>query len=366
VANENYGEPDGALLEDNQQIIGAVTRGMIDIMGRSAAGQQGSSKNALDTVNRRKFEAGDDYQFNQGIDPRQAFQMGEFPEIPRSALEMINLQNQEAEAITGVKTFSQGISGAALGSTATAVRGALDAASKRELGILRRLADGIIQIGRKFVSMNSEFLEDEEIVRITNDEFVPIRRDDLAGSFDLRLTISTAEADNEKAQELSFMLQTGASTQDPAEVRMIRAEIARLRKMPKLAKQIEEYQPQPDPLAVALQEAEIELIKAQTVEAYSKAAENEVDADVKGEKVGTEQAKQRQMNSDADKMDLDFLEQKEGVSHNRDQDKQELKNKGQMDLKSIDAASTAISDEKNPEKGDSSAEVTSLLKNFSL
>ena len=112
------------------------------------------------------------------------------------------------ESLTGVKAFSSGISGQALGNTATGVRSAMDAASKRELGILRRLADGINQIGRKIISMNSEFLSDEEIVRVTNEEFVAINREDLGGMYYIKLNISTAEADNEKAQELSFMLQT--------------------------------------------------------------------------------------------------------------------------------------------------------------
>lgn len=53
-----YGEPDGALLEDNQKIVGAVTRGMIDIMGKSANGQTGISKNMLDATNRRKYDRG--------------------------------------------------------------------------------------------------------------------------------------------------------------------------------------------------------------------------------------------------------------------------------------------------------------------
>ena len=39
------------LLKDNQQIIGAVTRGMIDLMGKSANGQTGRLKNALDFLN---------------------------------------------------------------------------------------------------------------------------------------------------------------------------------------------------------------------------------------------------------------------------------------------------------------------------
>ena len=55
-----YGEPDAALIEDNQKIVGAVTRGIIDIIGRSASGQQGIRKDALDVTNARKFERGDD------------------------------------------------------------------------------------------------------------------------------------------------------------------------------------------------------------------------------------------------------------------------------------------------------------------
>ena len=108
-----YGEPDAALIEDNQKIVGAVTRGIIDIIGRSASGQQGIRKDALDVTNARKFERGEDYKFNANVDPRQAFHMEVYPEIPRSALEVLNMQNNDAEALTGVKAFTQGISGQA-------------------------------------------------------------------------------------------------------------------------------------------------------------------------------------------------------------------------------------------------------------
>ena len=52
-----YGEPDGELLTENQQILGAVTRGMIDLMGRSANAQQGIPKGFLDAPNRRRYPA---------------------------------------------------------------------------------------------------------------------------------------------------------------------------------------------------------------------------------------------------------------------------------------------------------------------
>jgi hypothetical protein len=69
---DNYGEPDGELLEDNQRVVGAITRGMLDTMGRSANGQTGIRKDMLDATNRRKFEKGLDYEFNPNVDPRRA------------------------------------------------------------------------------------------------------------------------------------------------------------------------------------------------------------------------------------------------------------------------------------------------------
>lgn len=365
VRKKNYGQPDGYLLEENQNIVGATTRGMIDIMARSSNAQQGVRKDALDTINRRRFEQGDDYQFNTNVDPRQAFHMGVYPEIPNSAMLMINHQNNEAESLTGVKAFAQGITGESLGSNVTNGRSALDAASKRELGILRRLADGMVQIGRKFIAMNSEFLDEEEVIRITNDEFIPVKRDDLQGNFDLRLTITTAEADNAKAQELAFMLQTGAASADPAEVRMIRAEIARLRKMPELAKKIEEFQPQPDPLAQEEAMLKNELLRAQIQNEYAKGQENQVDVGLKAAKTATEQAKARDLNSGADQKDLDFMEQDTGIAHEKTKDLKSQDQLGKLDEKAADALLASGDEAANP-KTPEAPDDTSFLEEFTL
>ena len=331
-----YGEPDAALIEDNQKIVGAVTRGIIDIIGRSASGQQGIRKDALDVTNARKFERGEDYKFNANVDPRQAFHMEVYPEIPRSALEVLNMQNNDAEALTGVKAFTQGISGQALGTTATGIRSALDATSKRELGILRRLSNGLNQIGRKVISMNSEFLEDEEIVRITNEEFVAINRNDLGGKYDIKLNISTAEADEQKASELAFMLQTMGNTMPPEMSQMILADIAKLRKMPDLAKRIEEYQPQPDPMAQQKMQLEMALLQAQVANETAKGKENEVDVALKTAKTQTEQAKARSMHSDSDNKDLDFVDKESGARDVKDMDLEDRKHANNLENKEYD------------------------------
>lgn len=331
VARSIYGEPDGALLEDNQRINGAVTRGMIDIMAKSANGQTGMSKALLDTTNQKKFENGDDYQFNPQTDPRSHIFMHTYPEIPASAQFMVQLQQMEADSMSGVKSYGGGISGAALGDVAAGIRGALDAASKRELGILRRLTRGLIEVARKIISMNAVFLSDEEIIRITNEQFVKVRRDDLPGNFDLRVTISTAEEDNNKAEQLAFMLQTVGPNTDPDMMKMILSDICKLRKMPDLAHKIENYQPQPDPVQQEMQQLELARIRLEVAKLNAETAKLNADAQQSA-------AKTENIQADTDLKNLQFVETESGVTQERDLQKQKAQARGNIELEVVKAA----------------------------
>ena len=322
VRKSIYGEPDGKLIEDNQDILGAVTRGMIDIMGRSANGQTLMTKGMLDASNLKKYENGEHAYINPGFDPRVNIHMQTYPEIPNSAMQMINMQNQEAESLTGVIAFSNGISGQALGNTATGVRSALDSASKRELGILRRLSAGLEKIGRKIIAMNAEFLDDEEVIRVTNKKFRTIRRDDLTGDFDLRVKISTAESDNQKIEKLAFMMQTGQQSMDPEEAKLVRAEIYKLQKMPDLADKVLNYQPQPDPVQQEMQQLQLERMRLENIklqseieERNSRAIENQVDVELKQAKTQNELAKAGKLTSEKDLADQEFIRRDFGVDH---------------------------------------------------
>lgn len=337
IRKSNYGEPDGALLEDNQKIVGATTRGMIDVMAKSANGQLGMAKNFLDVTNRRKYEAGLDYEFNPGTNPVEGVYVHKYQEIPQAAQFMLALQQSEAESLTGVKAFNSGVSGDSLGEVAAGVRGALDAASKRELSILRRLSQGIVAMGRKFISMNAEFLSPEETIRITDEEFVDIRRDDLQGNFDLRLSITTAEEDNAKAQELSFMLQTMGNNMDPEMSKMILVDIALLRKMPDLARKLQDYQPQPDPVQQELQMLQVELLKAQIANQQAQAIERQTQAQLNTSKAGTEEAKAGLIQSDTDNNNLNFIQEESGVNHARARELHGEQARSQAKLKELES-----------------------------
>lgn len=326
-----YGIPDAELLGDNQEILGAVTRGVIDIMGKSANAQTGYSKNFLDVSNQIKFRNGEDYMFNQGFDPRAHMHTHTFNEIPNSAMQVIQMMNNEAESMSGTKAFGQdGLNAVNFGNTATGVRGVLDAVSKREMSVLRRLSDGFIQLGFKIMSMNAEFLSEEEVVRVTNEEFITVRRDDLGGEFDLTLTISTAEADNAKAEELAFMLQTMGDSMGQEIMQLILTEIARLRKMPDLAKAIEEYAPQPDPMQEEMQKLEMEQLKANIAKTQAEAEEISAKAQVYMAKVAVEQARAESLQGDASNKALDFAERDSGTKHQNELEKQDAINAGNL------------------------------------
>lgn len=300
---ELLGEPDAELLEDNQAVLGAVTRGMIDLLARSANSQQGFAKGMLDTLNRRRFDNGQDYEFNPNVSPALGLIEHRYPEIPQSGMVMAQMMNQEAESLTGVKAFSGGISGEAYGDVAAGIRGVLDASSKREMAILRRLADGLSKVARKIIAMNQIFLSKEETIRVTNEEFITVKREDLAGEFDLEVDISTAEIDNAKAQDLSYMLQTIGPNGDFEMTRMILIEISQLKRMYSLANQLRKFQPKKDPMVEAMEQAQIDKIKKEAEKLQS-----EIDLNI---------ARRDFVMSQSTKVKVDTVEQETGTTHAR-------------------------------------------------
>lgn len=354
VAREIYGEPDGALIADNQDIIGAITRGVIDLLGKSANSQTGMAMQFLDPVNKKAFNEGRDYEFNPNMAPQQAIFQHTFSEIPQTVMAFLQAQEMEAESLTGVKSYNQGMTGDSLGNTAQGVRSVLDSASKRELGILRRLADGLKKVAKKIIAMNALWLNDTEVIRITNQDFVEIHRDDLAGDFDLDLLISSAEQDNAKAESLAFMLQTLGNTVDQGMTQMILSEICRLRKMPELAERVRRFTPPPpDPIQQELQQKQLELLQAQIDKLHADTGKSQADTELSNakaqseyygtqldmqlrpqelmSKIESERAKAQYNQSMAHKLDLDYINDIQGTKHKQQMELMAEQAKAQAD-----------------------------------
>ena len=340
-----FGEALAETIGDNQKIKTAITRGMVDNMAKSNNAIVATRKGALDPVNRKKFLKGENFEFNGTPGD---FWQGSYNQLPSSAFDMLNLQNNEIESQTGVKSFSGGISGNALGSTATGARGALDATATRRLNLVRNMSENMIKpIMRKWMAYNAEFLEEEEIIRITNDEYVPIRRDDLAGKIDIDISISTSEDNAAKSQELSFLLQTVGPSEDPSIRREIMAQIMDLMRMPEQAKKIRDYQPPVDPvqqkmqeLQIAKLEAEIEKIKADAANKLASSVENEADRDEKLAQAELKRAQARKLMSEADNLDMDFLRKDEMIDEQTANERDQMQYDRKMQEKQFDRLHT--------------------------
>ena len=335
-----HGENNIDLIEDNQKVITATTRGIINNMAQSTNGQVGIRKGALDAIQRKKFFSGKNFEFNGS--PADFWQ-GSFNQIPGSAFDMMTLQNNEAESLTGTKAFSQGLTGNALGNTATAARGVMDASASRTLDTVRNIAENLIKpLMRKWMAYNSEFLSEEEVVRVTNSEFVPIRRDDLAGNIDIDISISTAEDNSMKMQELTFLLQTLGNTLPFELTQKVLAQIARLSRQPELEKDIEAFKPQPDPMAeqmkqleMAKLQAEVQYLQARAFAAQASAGEDDADKAEKLAQAELKRAQARKLMSEADNLDLKYIADDRQVKHQEDLDKEQLKHQQKLELEDM-------------------------------
>lgn len=314
VKHSLYGEPDAELIKDNQLIMSATMRGAIDLFGKSANGQTGLAKGFLDQTNLGRFNRGENYTYNSTMRPEAAIHTHKFNEIPQSVFLMMNYLTNEAEAFSGVKSFNQGISGDSLGKTAKAGRTALDASAIRDASILRRIAEGMVQMAYKFQAMNAELLTEDDVVRLTNKEYVRVDPENLNGDFDLTIDISTPESDQAKADDLVMMMQTGQGIFPLPFVQKIFSEIARLKNMPDLQQFVEEYQPEPDPFQEQMQQLELQQKQAEIEEIRARSAEMLAKAQVNLAEINVRAARAENTISQTDKNNIQTYKEANGIS----------------------------------------------------
>jgi len=338
--NDIYGEPDGELLQENQESIGKMMRAAHDITSTQAVGQEFIDEYFFSGPSQKdNYRSGKTVYFKHGMDPRTAIFRQSVDPVPPAVFEMIQYHQNDAESMTGTKSFSQGIGSQSLGSVATGIRSALDATAKRELSILRRLAEQLFKdMARKSIIMNQAYLEEEEVVRITNSEFVTIKREDLKGEFDLIVDVSTPEKDNEKAEKLNMLMQTNAASMHPGLQKIIYAKIAKLWKEPDLAEEVLSFEPEPDPVQQELQQLQLENAKLTNQKLKMEIARLAKDIESEDSKIEeresrtsqnlnseTEEnkatarlknAQAKKLEEEADKIALDFMRKYDGIERN--------------------------------------------------
>ena len=316
------GESNAEVIGPNQQVKTAIVRGFLDNMAKSNNGQVGIRKNSLDQANKKRFLAGKNFEFNGSIND---FWQGSYNNLPTSAFNMLTLMDSDIANLTGVRGFEDA-AGNNIGTVGE--QEPSDAATTRRSNIIRNIAINLVEpLLRKWLAYDMEFLEEEEVVRVTEEEFVTIRRDDLEGNIDIGITITTQAEQAGKVRNLSFLMQTLGPNEDPAVRRHIMSEILELMNMPTQAKALREYEPEPDPmeqkvaeLQVAELEAKIHKLQQETQKTAAEAEFYKYRMQEVMHNLGYIDAKAAHANATAEKrksetdmIDLEFLRKDQGT-----------------------------------------------------
>jgi len=200
-----WGNPLAEFLSDNQKVRTSLMRGFIDNVAQSNNGKKYIKKGAMDAINRKKHETNVGGIIEINGDKSDFFE-GEFNQISPSVFNLYELVQQEAEALSGINRTMQGVDSKGLNDSATGASIQQSNSQRRMMDVVRRHANGLKKIFRKWISYNKEFLTDSEVMRI-NGEFIPFRRDDISGEFDIDLTVGTDGITEAKVNQITMLMQ---------------------------------------------------------------------------------------------------------------------------------------------------------------
>ena len=342
VDNEIAGEPDAILLEENQEAVGKTTRAIQDIMANEAVGQEFIDESLFPSpVERENYKQGRTVYFRSGIDPKRAIYRKDITPPTGFALQWIQSQIQDAESMSGTILSTTSGSNQSVNSQKR-----IDSSnSKRESSVLRRITAMLVDAAKLILPMNAVYLSEEEVVRNTNREYVKIRRDDLAGSHDITIDIQTPEVNNAIAQDLGMILQTGQQTLPEKVTMKIWSRILKLKGQYDLSRELESYQPEPDPkqqmlmdmqieeqrLKIEKAKKDIEEVDSRIHERVSRVIENEKDVDnkqsqnlLRQQQASESAARTRKLEAETDHIDKDFVDSMTGNKRARELEDKEI------------------------------------------
>jgi len=126
--------------------------------------------------------------------------------LPAALMTIVQYAQNEIEAQSGSTRYNQGLDSNSLNSTATGVTAIMGAADKRNRLMARTIAESfLIPIYKFIISLNQKYMDEEQIVRLTN-QSVTIRREDLDIDYDL--IVNVGEGASSREQEIQYLMYT--------------------------------------------------------------------------------------------------------------------------------------------------------------
>jgi len=160
--------------------------------------------NMDDVINNRKYIR---RKLGQGQKMSDAFQY--MPESPlaSAAMTLLEIMEQTKENRTGITKYNQGLDSKSLNKTATGVTAIMGAANQRIEMIARMLAEtGVIDLFEMMVELNLRYIDNKQVIRLTNGQSLQIDPEDLEGHYDLDVAAGVGAGQRQEAVQNMMLL----------------------------------------------------------------------------------------------------------------------------------------------------------------
>jgi len=300
-----YGDALASMIEDEQKFYTSIVRGIIDNMSMSNNGTKFVRKNALDSTNFQRMMDGErvvEVNTNESINA--TIMDGTFNQLPSDVYNTLSLIEAQSESLTGVSKFMQGIPTTEMKASSANFSAVMSQSQIRLLDMTTSLTNGLRKIFYMWISMSMEYLNDDEILNITGfyipemkvketkriaaemqlDQLPPESQQQAMQlvlkevqnmfdmkdlQYDVKMKVGTDGLKEIKIGQLNMLMQQAGNLVQiqavpPQVISMLFADMADAMDRPDIAKMVETYQPQPDPMQQAMAKAELDHTNSET------------------------------------------------------------------------------------------------------
>jgi len=240
---------------DNQKVKSGIMRGILDNMSNANNGQKFVQRGALDYVNFKRLRNGEKHIV---VNKPDSIVDGSYNNLPQSiftTMEMINQETKDLTGNTGYNSFAQKDNSEDNPSQLTM-------SQQRIAGTVRNIANVIGKSLKEWLSMAEVFLTNEQIEGMfTEQDAVDYFAFEDSTFVQTTVKVGTEATRSMRIQQLNMLMQQAKTLGErtpPDTIAALTAEMFELFDMYEKAEEIRNYKPEPNPMALKMQEIEME------------------------------------------------------------------------------------------------------------
>lgn len=255
---------------DNQRIKSGIMRGILDNMSLANNGQKFVLRGALDYVNFKRLRAGEKHII---VNKPDSISDGTYNVLPASVFQTMEMVNQETRDLTG----NTGYQTPTQKDYSEDNPAQLTMSQQRIAGTVRNIANVLSKAMKEWLMMAELFLTNEQIEGMfTQQDAVDYFTFEDSKFVQTSIKVGTEALRSMRIQQLNMLMQQSKALGEktpPDTISALTAEMFELFDMYEKAEEIRNYTPQPNPIAIKMQQLEAQRLELENAKLQAEIAE---------------------------------------------------------------------------------------------